>query len=366
VFAGEIVYPRAYINLLRGLLIILSIYLILLARTKVIIKKMRKFLKPLTSWWRLNKKVKNARLAYQLLPETFTPAISDKTTRIGETLIFDRYATKFSDKQLSLFGNDGALLLKYIKSPTITFGQRVSGREVVDISLDGHLVKLLIDNRDNLKVVEEIFMDRLYDLEMPGEYIVFDVGMNVASASLYFASMENVKKVYGFEPFPGTFKLAEENLALNTSLASKIEIFNYGLGRQDEWLNVPVPAAGALGGSTTASFLEYADSVPVGAERMRVEIKDIAINIETLRSKHPGIKIILKLDCEGAEYEIMDRLQEAQLVSIVDIYMVEYHFRGKKPLQNVLSANGYVIIAPGDDLLNEYGMLYAVNPKAQP
>jgi FkbM family methyltransferase len=326
---------------------------------------MRKFLKPLTSWWRLNKKVKNAKLAYQLLPEAFTPAISDQAIHTGGLVTFSKYATKFSKKQLSLFGNDGDLLLRYIKTPVLKFGEPILDKEVVDISSDGQVVRILIGNHENLKVVEEIFIDRLYDVEMPGEYVVLDVGMNVAAASLYFACMKNVKKVYGFEPFPDTFKLAKENIEINKTLATKIEAFNYGVGRREEYLNVPVPVAGALGGSTTASFLEHANlSRP--DQTVQVEIKDIAATIEQVRLDHPGLKIALKLDCEGAEYDILERLQEKDAVKSIDIFLVEYHFRGKKPLQSILSANGFVTLSPGDDALNEYGMLYAVNPKAHP
>jgi FkbM family methyltransferase len=320
---------------------------------------MRKFLKPLTSWWRLNRKVRNAKLAYQLLPESYTPAIDETTSRSGNLVVFEKYATKFSRRQLSLFGDDGALLLKYIKTPSIAFEQTVTGKESLNISLNQHVVKLLVDNHDNLKVVEEIFMDRLYDLEIPGEYIVLDVGMNVAAASLYFATMSNVKKVYGYEPFPATFALAKENIGINPSLASKMEVFNYGLGRQNETLNVPAPVAGALGGSTTASFIEHAPKSTAG-QMLQVEIRDIASTIHGVVQHHSGMKIILKLDCEGAEYDIMERLQETDLVKMVDIYMIEYHFRGKKPLQTILSGSGFVILAPGDDVLNDYGMLYAV------
>lgn len=325
---------------------------------------MKKFLKPLTSWWRLSKRIGNKRLAYQLLPEVYTPLLTSATTEKDNAIIFEKYAKRFTKKQLALFGNHGELLIKFIKARGISFIEANEKRETVVIGHNEKNVHLFVNDYDNLKVVEEIFIDKLYDVMMPGEYVVCDVGMNVAAASLYFASMSNISKVYGFEPFKDTFEMARENINLNAELSPKLEAHNYGLGKKDESPMVPCPSGGALGGSTTASFIEKTPGTDK-EKLVTVEIKDIAAVLDQIKNTHPGAGIIMKLDCEGAEYDIMERLNETGLVKTIDIFMIEYHFKGKRPLQDILSANRFLVMSPGDDSLNEYGMLYAINPKVQ-
>lgn len=324
---------------------------------------MKKFLKPLTSWWRLSKRIGNKRLAYQLLPEVFTPPLTSAAVEKDNVIIFEKYAKRFTKRQLALFGNHGELLIKFIKAYGISFIEANDKKEIVVIEHNKMPIRLFANNYDNLKVIEEIFIDRLYDVIMQGEYVVCDVGMNVAAASLYFAGISNISKVYGFEPFKDTFEMARKNISLNAGLLQKLEIHNYGLGKKDESLMVPCPAGGALGGSTTASFIEK--TATIDKEKLvTVEIKDIAPVIDQIKNSHPEAGIIVKLDCEGAEYDIMEKLDETGLVEKVDIFMIEYHFKGKKPLQDILSANHFLVMSPGDDSLNEYGMLYAINPKA--
>lgn len=325
---------------------------------------MTKFLKPLTSWWRLSKKIKNMKVAYQLLPKLYTPLLTSAATEKDNVIIFEKYAKRFTKTQLALFANHGELLIKFIKARGISFIESNDKRETMIIEDNGKRTCLFVNDYDNLKVVEEIFIDRLYDIIIPGEYVVCDVGMNVAAASLYFAGMDNIRKVYGFEPFQNTFEMARQNINLNEGLSAKLEIYNYGLGKKDESIEVPSPAGGALGGSTTPSFIE---KTPASDKEklVTVQIRDIAAVINQIKDSHPAAGIILKLDCEGAEYDILERLDEKGLVNQVDIFMIEYHFRGKKPLQNILSNNRFVVMSPGDDSINEYGMLYAINPKVQ-
>lgn len=59
--------------------------------------------------------------------------------------------------------------------------------------------------------------------------VVIDVGMNVGDTALYFLANANVEKVYGFEPFQGTFLDARENLGEYLENRGRLEIFQYGL-----------------------------------------------------------------------------------------------------------------------------------------
>ncbi len=324
---------------------------------------MTKLFKPIISLWRIWKKVKNLRFAYRLLPEVYTPVIKTSVNSNAGEIKLPAYGKKFTANQLDLFGKHGELLLNYIKSRNISFEKKLGASEVLAIQFNGKIIRLNVHNYDNLQVIEEIFINQFYDFHSMEKYIVCDVGMNIAIASIYFASFENVEKVYGYEPFLQTFERAKENILLNNELAKKIEVFNYGLGNKNESLEVPLPADGFLGGSTTAAFI---DELPEELKKgnVQVEIKEIGYAIQQIKLNHPGRKLILKLDCEGAEYEILEVMEKKNMINDIDVYMVEFHFKGKKALVDILVKNNYFVMSPVSDEINFFGMLYAVKLKS--
>ena len=57
-------------------------------------------------------------------------------------------------------------------------------------------------------------------------------GMNIGITTLFYASKENVDKVFSFEPFMPTFSGAKQNVNLNKSTLDKIEVNNFGLAKK--------------------------------------------------------------------------------------------------------------------------------------
>lgn len=320
---------------------------------------MTKLFKPLISLWRIWKKVKDLGFAYRLLPEVYTPVINPSGKEKLNNEETSSIKKRFTLNQLDLFGKHGELLLKFIKSGNISFEKKEAGNEVLSIRFNNKIIRLNVHNYDNLQVIEEIFINQLYDFHSLEKYVVCDVGMNIGIASLYFACFDNVEKVYGYEPFLQTFERAKENISLNRELGGKIEVFNYGLGNRNEWIEVPLPADGFLGGSTSAAFIdELPDELKKG--NIKVEIKDICQSIRQIKMAHPASNIILKLDCEGAEYEILEELENKNMINEVAVYMLEFHFKGKKILQDILMKNNYFIMSPVSEEINQFGMLYAI------
>ena len=320
---------------------------------------MTKLFKPLISFWRIWKKIKDIRFAYRLLPEVYTPVVySPGMKQVGEAGM-PVNLKKYTAAQLKLFGNHGEMLLKFLKSDKISFEKANGEKEILFIQFNNKKIRVHVYNYDNLQAIEEIFINQVYDFHSNESYVVCDMGMNIGLASLYFASFENVEKVYSYEPFLKTYDQAKENLALNNELSQKIEIFPYGLGNKNEQVEVPEPANGFLGGSTTADFInELPDELK--SEKTSVEIKDICETILQIRQNHPGRKLILKLDCEGAEYEIMKKLDRENKIGEVAVFMVEFHFKGKKDILDILVKRHYFIMSPVSDELNQFGMLYAI------
>ncbi len=323
---------------------------------------MTKLFKPFSSLLRLYRNLGKLSLAYRLLPETFTPAIAAKVKTKGDIVSFPEYEKRFSKKQITMFGQHGELLLKFIKAKNISFESDKSSEEKIVVQCNDKTIRLHALGYDNLKVAEEIFIDRLYEFSSPSEYVVCDVGMNVGAAALFFASYDNVKKVYGYEPFPGTFELAQKNISLNPQLKHKIEPFDFGVGKTDQELQVPAGEQGFLGGTTTDFMIEQLPGSQ-NRELTEVKIRGICGVIKQVKNLHAGVKLILKLDCEGAEYDIVGRLAEADMLHEIDVFMIEYHFLGKRLLLDALQPAGFHILSPGSEDINPFGMLYAISSK---
>lgn len=86
-------------------------------------------------------------------------------------------------------------------------------------------------------LIKEIFEEGAYNFHIPTkkDIIVFDIGMNIGIASLFFAGRANVKKVYSFEPFAPTYEKAVRNFQMNSDeIKNKICPYQIALGNHEE------------------------------------------------------------------------------------------------------------------------------------
>lgn len=307
---------------------------------------MKKLIKPYTNFINLLLKYKNIRFSYALLPYLRRPIKS--SYKYIKTL----------KKTTKLFANDSDLLQKLMQCNYVNIEGLTNKNPYVTIQFNEKNIRLNIINYDNIKVVEEIFINLLYNFNVNEDIVVCDVGMNVGVASLFFASFSNVKRVYGFEPFTETFKLAEENFKLNNELASKIYCSNYGLGKEDVSLNVPLSENGFLGGTTSSFVYKY---LPENRKTKTtiVKVKEVSKIIQQIKTGNPTQKILLKLDCEGAEYDIIDNLCTTGLIDEINYIFAEYHFQGKEALVQHLTKRNFFVLSTTNDYISSYGMIYA-------
>ncbi len=85
--------------------------------------------------------------------------------------------------------------------------------------------------------------------------------------------------------------------------------------------------------------LEHLDTDAV--KTVTVQIRDIREAVQEIFSNHPSEELFLKLDCEGAEYEILEKLDESGLLPKIKVIIIEWHFKGYEPLEKLLTANGF-------------------------
>jgi FkbM family methyltransferase len=219
-------------------------------------------------------------------------------------------------------------------------------------------VKIDISNvpHEAMGIAKEIFLNKDYALHFSRDVVLIDIGFNRGIASLFFATYPNVVKIYAYEPFKPTFELAKRNLELNPRLSEKINAFNFGLGRTDATLELPYMGEATGGMSTT-------HDVCMGKNNGRMEtvvVKDAAGQIAPILEEHRNKHILVKCDCEGAEFEIFERLNEEGLIGKIDMILMEYHYHSPGSLIDILTSHRFVVRTRVLSEETNKGYIYAV------
>lgn len=218
------------------------------------------------------------------------------------------------------------------------------------IHYDDGVIRFDIGQDEGIGGVKEIYVDDTYNLHMKGECIVIDIGMNIGCSVLYFAAMKNVKKVYGFEPFKKTYGIARRNIDLNDEeIKRKIETYNIGLGKENKTIQVSYDSSWL----TTFSTIDSADDNGKDV----VYIREASEIIESIINDN-HTKVVLKIDCEGAEYDILRCLQNKMLLSNINVIMMEYHKGKIDDLGEALGKNGFTYFVFKHN--RNIGMIYAI------
>ncbi len=152
--------------------------------------------------------------------------------------------------------------------------------------------------------------------------IIIDIGANIGDSPIYFA-LNSAKKVIALEPYPYSYNIALKNIKLN-HLEDKIILLNAGYA-QDGTIKVNPDFENTIG-SDLKSF------------ENGIDIK--TLSLKTLLSDYHIDKAILKMDCEGCEYNLLkednDTLKKFKMIQI------EYHY-GYEKLKEKLEEAGFSV-----------------------
>ena len=217
----------------------------------------------------------------------------------------------------------------------------------MQITVNG--ISLCVSTEDQMNNVLDTLLNQCYCYCINNEKkdIVIDVGMNIADSTLYFLNNERVEKVYGYEPFPKTFLNAKENLK-GYLADSRLEIYQYGLSVKNERRILQFQCQMSCGQSTDQDANEKAKKnyenwglLESGMVKESVEVKSAAEEIDRIVRRHPDNNIVLKMDCEGEEYGIIQVLAEYGVLHSIGFIMLEWHYKGNKPIIDVLHRAGF-------------------------
>jgi FkbM family methyltransferase len=220
-----------------------------------------------------------------------------------------------------------------------------------------------ITSVEELYILNEILIDGCYNFYTNRPVTVVDIGMNVSIASLFFAAKSNVERIYSFEPFLPTYNQALRNIALNTTTGSKIRPHNFGLAaaKSTQQWDYDYLRKGDTG--LRNDFDDAGSTHNVKAkEKVTVTLETLAHPVFNEIFDNPDNDIVFKIDCEGAEYELIEELEKKGLLEKIQVLMIEWHLKGPGKIADILLRNNF-------SLLNtlEYnkvtGMIYAFNRK---
>jgi FkbM family methyltransferase len=155
--------------------------------------------------------------------------------------------------------------------------------------------------------VFEVFEENVYgNINVLNKDIV-DIGANVGDSSIYFA-LKGARKVVGVEPLPNVYAHAIENVKLN-HLEDKVFLINAALGSKSGKVKVPcnTPTFTSVGFSTLKSKGEC--EVPI------ITLSEVMEQISE--------PYLLKMDCEGCEYDVI--LNDYEHVRTFDKLIIEHH-----------------------------------------
>ena len=163
-------------------------------------------------------------------------------------------------------------------------------------------------------IVKESCLDEQYKLAstpIADGWTVIDIGAGLGDFAVSIARKHPLSIVYAFEPFPESYALLEENIALNA--VRNVRPFTFAVGSTDGTLALRFPSGEAVQHSTTA--------ITLTDESLEVR----SITLEQIFSQHQLERCdYLKMDCEGAEYDILLNAGAEVLRKIRHICL-EYH-----------------------------------------
>jgi len=166
----------------------------------------------------------------------------------------------------------------------------------------------------------EVFEEEEYKFLNVKDKNVLDIGAFVGDSPIYFI-LKGAKKVYAIEPHPGAYNEMIENMKLNNT-GDKIVPINMGISYEKDYITIDVKDIARVAFSIFKSNNNIGIKVPAG------KLSDII-------DKYNIDAQILKMDCEGCEYDII--LKDYNTIKEFDEIGFEYHaYNTKIPVSKLL------------------------------
>jgi len=213
------------------------------------------------------------------------------------------------------------------------------------------------NNAETWGTVDQIWRQRIYIKYFPilEGYRVLDIGAHFGFFSLFAAFQGRDVKVVSYEPSSHNFRILQENITLNAKHA-QVQAFNCALSDRDGCYPLYKPS----GHNDSGTLFE----VNLSQRSARASMEMVHVKKAQGIWDHYDRYDFAKVDCEGAEFSILESLGES--IKRFRYLAIEYHSESER-IKSFLRSNGFTVLATDPARVvswctfPEMGMLYASN-----
>jgi FkbM family methyltransferase len=173
---------------------------------------------------------------------------------------------------------------------------------------------------------------------------IIDVGSHIGLFALFASQFCKQGKIICYEPIKENYQMLLSNLELNH--LSNVVCYNKAVSKSNSKIRI---------------YLNSDESGHSMFEPQENFVDIDSISLQQIMDDHNLDSIdFLKLDCEGAEYEIIENFPKSRFPQIKKM-IIEYHLADKKPqllknLLNILKSNSFEVSKKS--LFSDIGFLY--------
>lgn len=178
---------------------------------------------------------------------------------------------------------------------------------------------------------------------------IIDVGANIGAFSIYAAKKYPQSKIFSFEPDKKNFDKLLKNISVNG--ICNIQCFNLAIGKTN--------------GKILLYSVEGGDFGTVLSSTVRKGLKSTEVESRTLDKILEDNKIeycdLLKMDCEGAEYDIIFNTKR-EIFDKIKLISIEFHQHDQysgSDLKNFLKNINYDVSLNTNKRDKNFGFIYA-------
>lgn len=285
----------------------------------------------------------NSRLLFKVLFRCIKDSRLEYNAKTNKFIIYDK--NKINKKE---FDADIFYIETIDRSVEISNNIQEYDKDFFLIEVNG--VKFLIRKRvfSDVEVIKENFIDEQYSFIYPfiKDAVVIDVGANIGDTAISFCQ-KGAKIVYAYEPHPFFFGLATKNVQLN-GLDKKIIIKPYGIGAEDSVLKIKDDTVFGPTGRVRSEKTNENDGIEIKIVPFSKIIEDVK-NVD-----------VLKMDCEGAEFEAILSCP-IETIKKIKVMAIEFH-RDPSSIIDYLKKNDFSVEVKKENA-TEYehtGLLFAM------
>lgn len=186
--------------------------------------------------------------------------------------------------------------------------------DVITVDIDNFVKYKIRANTSDRLVISEVWDLHEYNdshkLAIKPNYTVLVIGAQIGVFSVMAGKKAKSGKVYSFEPFIENYKLLVENISLNKLKNVKPIMMAVTSKSGERYLNISSSNTGA-------------HSIFATPNGHQVKIKTTTLEKFIVENKIKNIDL-LKMDCEGAEYDIFLNASK-KVLSKIDRIIMEFH-----------------------------------------